>query len=247
MTVPRSAPIALSWATETSTLESDGSITLGAVYHELQFDAVTRLVHEGTSVLTEHAVESGAPISDHKRANPRRLTIEGVVTNTPLDVPPPSGYGNSSSVQTTTDTENGQISAMAFVSEFDRISEVSDTLERLRLEATPVAVTTRSRVYEELQIVSVSEPQEAEDGSSARYTIELQEIRVARTRSAAAPVPREPRGQNPRDRGAQGAEDSETRRSSTLATAREEYDRRRAAGESPGEAALGALSAATGV
>ncbi len=237
--------IAISWSTESRELEGE-DLTLLSTDHELRFDVVTRVVHDGTSVLTERAVEDGAPISDHKRANPKRITIEAVVSNTPLDVPPPSGYGDSSTISITKSEEDGA-SVNVFSADFDRIEEVSSTLERLRLEATSVAISTRSRTYDAMQLIPVSEPTEVEDGDSAKFTLEFQQIRIARTRSVDAPAPREPRGQLPQETGSQEGEDAS--RGQNASWGREtldDYNRRREAGEGRWDAARNAAGTALG-
>jgi hypothetical protein len=214
----------ISWTTEATDGEAGvfdadglGPITI-VTEHSLGFDCITAETHEGTSVLTEHAVEDGSPIADHKRANPRKLTIEAIVTNTPLDAPPPSGYGASgitAQIQASTvrianpdgsnGTRNVKANVIQFSATFDRMVDVAATLSRLRLEATPVTITTRIRTYDALQVVSVTEPRKAEDGDSITFTIECQEVRIATSRTIDTPRPREPRGRPTTDRGAQEA------------------------------------------
>lgn len=228
----------ISWSTQTIEPADSGEYTSRAFDHTLEFDCVTNETHEGASVLTEHAVETGAPISDHKRADPDRITVEAIVTQTPLGAPPPSGYGTTTVVETT--SERGTV---AFSTDFDRIGDVLDTLRRLRLEATAVTLSTRYHTYEDVQITRVTQPRAPEDGHSARITIELQQVRVATSRSIDAPRPAEPRASGQTDRGGQEATDEATRRPrvSTLEQTRQRYEERRASGESRSDAMLGAI------
>lgn len=245
MTVPSRTLI--SWSTQTTALGDDGDLEARAFEHSVAFDAVTSITVEGTSVLTEHAVESGAPISDHKRANPRRITIEAVVSNTPIDRPPASGYGEASTVEVrTTKPDDGSGNVQEFLTAFDRIQDVIDTLDRLRLEATAVTLSTGRRTFEAVQIVSVSEPREVEDGDTQRFTIEIQEVRIAQSRTVDAPRPREPRGARERDRGGQEGAGADSQSTSAITAARDEYNRRIEAGESRWDAAQGAGRSAFG-
>lgn len=228
----------ISWNTQNMTLGASGDLESTSYEHTLEFDVVTSETHEGSSVLTERAVESGAPITDHKRANPRRVTIEAIVSNTPLGAPPASGYAQTT-IQTSISKEDGRANVVVFSAEFDRIADVMATLDRLRLEATFVTLTTSRRSYDAVQIVSVSEPRSPEDGDSQRFMIEIQEVRIAQTRTVDAPRPREPRGSEPRDRG--GQEGQSDQRTSAIQRGRDEYDRRIAAGESRTDAAMGAV------
>lgn len=239
--------LAIAWDTEVLGTDENGDLTSSASIHLLQFDCVTSEKHEGSSIATEHTVESGAPLTDHKRPLPRKLSIEAIVTQTPLDAPPLSGTGDSNNVTASIQQEpNARANVVTFSQPFDRIRDVINALDSLRLDATSVTISTKHRTYDEVQIMTVTEPREADDGDSLRFSIEIQEIRVASSRSVDSPRPRESRGASTSDRGGQEAGDA-TRESSTLARARDEYDRRRAAGESRSDAALGAAQAAVGL
>jgi hypothetical protein len=50
-------------------------------------DVSLRESHGISAELTQHAVEDGADITDHVRAMPTRLTLEGVVSNQPIEQP----------------------------------------------------------------------------------------------------------------------------------------------------------------
>lgn len=233
----------ISWSTQTTALGDGGDLESRSYEHTLEFDAVTSETHEGLAVLTEHAVESGAPLADHKRQNPRRVSIEAVVTNTPLGPPPPSGYGHSDNVTAEVRASaNSTASAVVvhFSATFDRMADAWLTLDRLLSEDTMVTLSTAKKTYENVQIVGVTVPREAEDGDSIRFQIEIQEVRVAQSRTVDSPQPREARGASARDRGGQEAQD-ESRRVSTIAAARDGYAARREAGESRTDAALGAM------
>ena len=47
-------------------------------------DATLQEMHERTSVITDHPIEGGSFIQDHIVRNPRRLIMEGFITDTPL-------------------------------------------------------------------------------------------------------------------------------------------------------------------
>lgn len=50
----------------------------------VRFDGVRSFTVEGNSEVTQHPLESGASATDHVFAKPKIITIEGLVTNTPL-------------------------------------------------------------------------------------------------------------------------------------------------------------------
>jgi len=238
--------LSISWDTEGTDLDPDSGDLIGTLtIHVLEFDCVTSETHEGASMATEHTVESGVPLTDHVRPLPRRLTLEAIVTNTPLDAPPSSGNSGSQVTATTQTVDEVKANVLVFSAPFDRIADVIAAIDAIRLGAKAVTVSTAHRTYDSVILLRVTEPREVDDGDSLRFTIEIQEIRVAESRTVDSPRPREPRSAATTDRGGQEATD-QTRESSTVARARDEYDRRRAAGESRTEAAMGAAGAAFG-
>ncbi len=54
---------------------------------EIWLDVSVREAHGLSADVTEHPVESGADVADHIRPKQRTVTIEGVISNTPIDVP----------------------------------------------------------------------------------------------------------------------------------------------------------------
>jgi hypothetical protein len=65
-----------------SWVDGDGGV------HGLLLDASPSRQHTVSAQVTEHPVERGAPATDYIRPMPRRLTVEGFITNTPIGAPP---------------------------------------------------------------------------------------------------------------------------------------------------------------
>lgn len=53
----------------------------------ITLDVASKVQHTSTNQVTDHPVETGANISDHVRPEPNVLTIEGVISNTPIYLP----------------------------------------------------------------------------------------------------------------------------------------------------------------
>lgn len=51
---------------------------------DVQFDVISTDSYEAVMAITAHPVEKGAPVVDHAREEPKKLSIEGFVSNTPL-------------------------------------------------------------------------------------------------------------------------------------------------------------------
>jgi len=203
----------ISWATETES-DVDGETVLTSAYHVLEFDAVTSEEHTAESDLTDHVVESAAAISDHKRPKPRSLSIEAIVSNTPLSFPPSSGFASSSVTAEIATSGPAKANVLTFSGEFDRIQDVEATLERLRSEAIDLTVETRVRTYDNVQLVSVSIPR-ADPVDAITIKLGLREVFRASTQIVDAPLPREPRGGRTTETAAEGEDDPDVDDSET--------------------------------
>lgn len=73
--------------------------TTGQTYY-ITLDVASKLQHTSTNQVTDHPVETGANISDHVRPDPDVLTVEGVISNTPILLP----SDHAGSAQETTET-----------------------------------------------------------------------------------------------------------------------------------------------
>jgi len=177
----------------------------------LEVDAVMSESHEITATLTDHPVERGADLSDHKRPGQRRYRLEGLVTNTPLGSIPLTGENSSADSVTGTVRDSGaKANVLQFSDRFDRVRDVLDALTLLTETAQLVTITTDVRTYEDAQIVAVMAPRSAEAGDSITFTVDVTQVRIAETRDVGAPVPRQPRGRRTRDNGAQAGAEAET-------------------------------------
>lgn len=205
--------LSISWSS--TERRSDGATMRAiSVEHVLAFDAITSETHETGSTITESPVESGAPISDHKRPLQRRVTIEAVVTNTPIGAAPDSGDGRGEIGFEERKSEDAGAVVRVYTTAFDRMSAVLGVLDRLATEAIAVTISTRVRTYDAVQIRSVSAPRKPEDGDSIAFTIEAVQIRIAEALRVDVPDPLEPRGQRRSEAGAQAT--TEERPESTL-------------------------------
>lgn len=199
--------LVISWATEDEQTGSDGEITLVQAFHILEFDATTRVEHSAESEITAHVVESGSAISDHKRAKPIDVMIEAVVTNTPLSNPPNSGFAQTQvTSEVSPDTGEARATVRTFTVEFDRIQDVGETLERLRVEPIDLTVEDRFRTYDNVQLVSYNVPRD-EPIDAVTISLRLREVFRATTETVDAPLPREPRGRRETETASEGEEE----------------------------------------
>lgn len=194
------------WSEGQEFAQSNGVVTLETATNVIEFDADVRVLHNLSALSTEQAVEAGASISDHKIAQNARLTLECMVTNTPFDAPPRSGFD---ATITTTRDENGRL---VFSPEFSRTGDVFRALEVLVEQPilvgieTPLQGSGDLKIYENMSIVSVDAPIESMD--AIQFSIEAVQTRVVSTRTVDTPSPRELRSGRVRNSGSQQTQDT---------------------------------------
>lgn len=203
----------ISWSTDSiSGDDASGENVLTTAFHLLAFDAVMSEEHDEESELTDHVVETREAISDHKRPKPQTYRMAATITNTPLDAPPPSGFGSvTPSASVRKNVGSAKANVVVFSEDFDRVGDVLDTLNRLRREAIDLSVETSTRTYENMQLIQVRRSREGgtEATDAASVDLVFREVFRGETITVDAPVPREPRGA-PRSETATEPEDEDT-------------------------------------
>lgn len=190
---------------------------------EIEFDAVESETHPDVSVVTAHPIELGADVVDHVRSEPSVVSLQVIVSNSPM-----RGTGQLRTItfeppqpQLPMDGTPGalwreakalfssppEVSATVYEQDGkDRIEEYQQTLDQIRRGAELVAVVTMSRVYYDCVIVR-SELSRTKFGHGS-FAIDFRIITKVETRSVAAPQPVEPRGQGKQSKGSQARKEA---------------------------------------
>lgn len=87
----------------------------------------------------------------------------------------------------------------------NRVRDVYEALLRVQSARTLVTVNTRDRDYFDMMIERVAKPRSVEAGSTATFQIDFKRIRIASSKTVAAPKPTEARGRGPVNKGSQAA------------------------------------------
>lgn len=136
----------------------------------LELDAALSEAHTFEQEVTEHPVEESSPVADHVRAKPRPLTLEGMVSNSPLrskaelqglDLAPSRG---------------GQLAG--------RLSTAYAAL--LSLEGKTVDVVTSLEVYRDMALRRLDIPRNAGIGDVLHFTASF--IAIRRVSSLTVPI-----------------------------------------------------------
>lgn len=175
------------------------------------FDATVRDSHESSATITEHPVDEGANISDHIRPDLDQVTLQVVVSNTPIVSPIDHNDGVVGTQQQVELGSGAMASAnvLVFDGAVTRVRSVYEALLDLKNSGTLVNVLTSLREYESMGIKRISPIREAKSGNSLVATVEFKQIRVVSSEIVPSPEPRQTRGNTEQDRGRDNAEDED--------------------------------------
>ena len=122
----------------------------------ITIDACVTESHSLTNTLTDNPVEQGAPITDHSRPEPRKITLDCVVSNTPL-------VGN-----------NGDGYNYAF--------NAWQQFVTLWQQPQLVTVSTIRDYYPSMGIESVTSTVDAKTSQILKFTVALKQVRVVQNK-----------------------------------------------------------------
>jgi hypothetical protein len=158
-------------------------------------DASVSEQHGAQAQVTEHQVESGANIADYVRPMPRKLSLQGFVTNTPITSGRPqlpstastNVVGELGGAQQSTLAANGQsYKALTFGVQFDRVKTVYDAIVEAVLAGATFSVFTSLATYTNLIVTNFSAPRDAEHGNAIQFQIDFQEVRIVDSQTVQA-------------------------------------------------------------
>jgi len=174
-------------------------------------DASVSENHVASAQVTQHQVETGPDVTDHIRPMPQKLTIEGVISNTPISAVPAgtSGMRGVTAIPDTLysvdrpavggGTRTLRWKALSFSDDFDRMRDcygdligaalgiVSNAGGTAKLLAPAIfTITTSLRTYDSMAITNFAVPRSVEKGNALFFSIDFQEIRIVSTVTVAA-------------------------------------------------------------
>ena len=134
----------------------------------IDLDATLDESHDWANDVTSNPVETGAPITDHVIERPDKLTITGLITNSPL---------------------HGELAGQYFGGETQspRIQTVFEAIYSLVKKREVVVVYTRHAVYADMVIQSVNIPRSAGVGEAIEFKMELIHVRMVSTQMVTVP------------------------------------------------------------
>jgi hypothetical protein len=161
----------------------------GGAVGQLILDVTLNEQHAITSEATTHPVETGSDITDHIRALPQRISLEGMISNTPLRGVTSYMNGVTGSVKSFKKTIGGKTisySAFTFDGAVERVREVYGDLISAIQGAALFNLTTTLAAYDSMACLNFAVPRNAQLGNALRFTMDFQRIIFVNTETVAA-------------------------------------------------------------
>ena len=143
----------------------------------IEFDCSLSETHTALCDVTQHPVESGSVMSDHIRALPESIEINGLVTNTPLM------YLASLFARSPVKP------SVLIVPGRDRVNEAYLKLHELKNKGVLIDVVTSLRGYKDMAITSIVITRDATTGNVLECVVALQHVVTATSLAFDLPVP----------------------------------------------------------
>lgn len=135
-------------------------------------DATVQEEHKSSCDLTENPVEDGAKITDHVQLKPKELSIDGVISDTPLGASFVQNFQNSSS------------SSGNSLSNSSRSIDAYQQLLELQKSREPFTVTTGLKQYTNMILVDLSVPRTVSTANAIHFKASMKEIRIVKSKSS---------------------------------------------------------------
>lgn len=119
---------------------------------DIELDVTISESHVYPTTITKYPVESGSVKSDHIINEPVVLTMEGLITNTPIKI-----FG-------------GRVGQLIRKEPFDRRKTNYEALIDLRKSKTPFTVVTGLTTYKDMFFTSLTIPRDATTGDALRFS-----------------------------------------------------------------------------
>jgi Dit-like tail protein len=142
----------------------------------LVLDATLSEAHSVEVEATEHPVESGVNIVDHLRPKPRTLTLEGVVSDTPLADP----QDGTQEVRYRPPAKGAEEQVLFAKPRYEkgRAKSAWEHLLALKDSGELVTIATYLAEYKSMALVKLDSTRDAKTGDAVRFTATFREVRI---------------------------------------------------------------------
>lgn len=169
----------------------------GTTLELLKIDVTRSLSHEAKAKATQHEVEDGGFVSDHVILNGRTLTVQGVISDTPINLLAAAAGNIAGVVGGIVGGLPGAVATGA-VSKIgsDLISnadgrpsiDAMDMLDYVYENKVPLTIITGLKTYVNMIMESFSAPQNAKNAGALNFTGSFREVRIVESEEVDIPA-----------------------------------------------------------
>jgi len=162
----------------------------------IPLDASLSESHTRDSQVTRNPIEDGSTVSDHVMLNPIKLTIEGLISDSPVSIIQSAvGTAVSSASQLANSAIGGLGGAVAGNSVGGALGSLAglltgtprdpkdafNELENIWKKRRPIKIITALKKYENMILTNLNVPRNAQIGKSLRFSATLEEIKIVKS------------------------------------------------------------------
>ena len=159
---------------------------------ELVIDAFIHETHTFSSEITEHPIESGSVIGDHVYNMPFALTIDGIISNTPMSLVGLVAFDSAKRFLTNPQGKDNDFALIAF----EKIEELFERRE-------PISIATSLKIYHKMVLESLSIERGAGAHESLHFNCTAKQIRLVCQELIKIPGPKVSRAKPKQKKGLQ--------------------------------------------
>lgn len=137
-------------------------------------DATVSEEHNISVQTTDHPVERGFAVTDHRRVQPRVIKLTGIISNYPVKLFASAGGAK------------------------DEVTAAWRVFNQLKDSGELVTVATSLATYENMMITDISVPRDAKRGNVLEFSVTCKEIRIVDSEEVIAPTIEEPVQEQPK-------------------------------------------------
>jgi hypothetical protein len=156
---------------------------------ELVVDAFILETHSFSSEITEHPIESGSSIVDHVHNKPVSLSIDGIISNTPMSLVGLTAFDSAARYFS---GESNDFATMAF-----------EKIEDIFAKRMPITIATSLKTYHKMVLETLSIERGVGAHESLHFTCTAKQIRFAHQEQIKVPEAKVQRAQPKQKKGLQ--------------------------------------------
>jgi hypothetical protein len=176
------------------TLQYEGR---AATFELLKLDAAISESHAISARITDHEVEDGSNISDHKIDSPDTLDITGVISENPISLAEAAVTAGGGVVGSLVPGIGGAVvtgavskvgSSLVQEEEGGRFIRAWQALEFAKREAIPLTIITGLKTYTNMILMDANNTRTARNSQALEFTAKFKNVRIIESETVTVPV-----------------------------------------------------------